>query len=222
MGFLGGPSAEQVRENPELGRKWGHQLTWKMGIMFAGLVAAVVIIWVISASSGSDEKNKGAGSNQVLSRTGLRTRACYNTETKCTPTKDCRGATGKVTSATAIAPDGDICCTFKCEDDYLPIRPCLASETVCSRGQSCRMGDNVTMPEAFTETGMSCCKFGCNTGDIPVRACNMGSEVVCPAGSYCFDFSGNVSVPNAKMSNGNSCCRANGTSNVCVPSNTTA
>lgn len=221
MGFFDGRPAKNAQEKGGARLVQGYMSARQLLFFVAMTGSFLIIVGVIlSLKPSVGSSGSSANDTQVLSRTGLRTRSCYNTETKCTPTKDCRGATGNVTSATAIAPDGDICCTFKCEEDYLPIRPCLASEKVCTRGQSCRMGDNVTMPEAFTETGMSCCKFECNTGTIPVRACNMGSEVVCPAGSYCFDFSGNVSVPTARMSNGNSCCRANGTESVCVPSST--
>ena len=196
----------------------GHNPFGTFVMAFIVVVVIVVILKVSGVLDNSDIPilgNKNEDSD-LLSNTQVRD--CLITETMCSGAKNCRAADGGITGAAALTSDGHKCCTYRCEDDYLPIRPCKSSEQTCERQQSCKMGNNITMPEAITSSGLSCCQFSCNVGDYPERAC-FSSEAVCPSGSYCYDFNGNVSVPRAKMQSGESCCQYTGKDLVCVPIN---
>lgn len=198
-------------------KKWYYLVVF--GLVFLGLAVTMYFVNKKKSDENTNDSVLNEGRPNWLSDQNLHSRECLITEAKCSAAASCRGATGKLASPLAKTPDGSICCMFSCEDDYLPVRACLQSESVCAMGQKCKMGDTIVMPTAFTATGQTCCQFDCDEGDLPTRACNMGSEVVCPPGSYCYDYGENVTVPTAKMGNGNSCCRANGTNKVCVPIN---
>ncbi len=190
--------------------------------VFVGLLVGGLLLFVILKTSGAlDSSGDGEKSGESpLAAGSTPTRACMITERQCPGEKNCRAANGGLTGAAAMTSDGHKCCTYRCEDDYIDIRPCKSTEKTCDRQQACRMGNTVQMPEAITASGLSCCKFDCDTGDIPTRACFPGSETVCPPNSYCYDFNGNVTVPKARMSNGNSCCGYTGQGNpTCVPIN---
>lgn len=207
-------SLDKDLQQPHTFRHWLVILT---GVFFFAILVVVIFRYSpLGASKGGDQNREA-----VLEQTtpnGIPVRACMQTERICPGTMRCRGSDGGVVNPLAAQADGSVCCMFECEGNYLPIRACTASERVCSKNQKCKMGNNVVMPVALTMSGMSCCQFECDYGDdLPVRACNLGSEVECPAGSYCYDFSGQTTGPTAKKANGTVCCRANGTDSVCVP-----
>lgn len=146
-------------------------------------------------------------------------RQCMITETKCPGHMRCVGANGKVVGSAAIDSKGNQCCTYRCENDPVPRRACKANETSCMSGQGCRMGENIVPPLAVSEYGTSCCEYGCDNSKYPVRAC-FSNENICPEGSYCYDFNGNVAVPNASSTTGGVCCNKLGSGNpVCVSVN---
>lgn len=183
-----------------------------LAFLIVGVMVVAVIIFIISKTSSdsvsADSKVPLTKENQTA------TRNCFLTETKCP--SGCRNSNGTIGSEAARSPDGEYCCSFQCSDEFLQVRNCTAAEKVCSSDMKCRMSDSVVMPVARTPGGSLCCQFECGNDTFPVRACNMGSEVVCPAGSYCYDFNRNITLPKAQMQNGNSCCAANGTDTVCA------
>lgn len=192
----------------------------KIKVFFVVLLVAILVFVGLKSAGVLDDRPKVGDNNINLDVSAPRQRACLITEKQCPAEKNCRAANGGLTGAAAVTSDGHKCCTFGCEDDYIDTRPCKSSETTCEGMVACRMGDNVTMPEAVTYGGRSCCRFACDTGDLPQRACHANSEEVCPPNSYCYDFNGNISVPKARMSNGNSCCQYLGSDKqVCVPLN---
>lgn len=224
MGFTGaypGMRASDDTVDALLNQKqhhtYRHWVVIAAGVFFFAILMVVILRYSPLANKGDDgAKTVLQGEGQT--ENGLPIRACMQTERICPGTMRCRGSDGGVVNPLAAQADGTVCCMFECEGNYLPIRACTASERVCAKNQKCKMGGNVVMPVALTMSGLSCCQFECDSGDdLPVRACNLGSEVECPAGSYCYDFSGQTTGPMARKANGTVCCRANGTDSVCVP-----
>ena len=187
-------------------------------LIFVGLAIAA-LYGIISTTTSSSTTEPMRAERQGASATNPKDngiRQCMNTETKCPGHMKCIGANGKVSGSAAIDPKGNQCCTYKCENDPVPVRECKASETMCMTGQACRMENNIVPPLAVSVYGASCCEYGCDDIKYPVRAC-FSDENVCATGSYCYDFNGDIVVPTAIASGGGVCCNHIGEGNpVCV------
>jgi hypothetical protein len=152
-------------------------------------------------------------------------RACYITETRCPnpggeKPRKCLGVDGRTADPAANTLDGTgYCCTFGCESQTPTYRQhCKSDETVCSVNKNrrvCTMDGKVLAPSSMMLSGIGCCAFDCfDPASLPERAC-FPQEVVCPGKSFCYNFSQEVTIPNATNKNGNVCCPETGRK-VCV------
>lgn len=180
------------------------------------LVMGLVVYGILRVTGVIGNGSLGFGDLPQLSATDShnRVRTCMATEKLCPGKTMCRGANGQLTSSSATTPDGDTCCTFKCESETIPLRVCKTSERLCPPWSACKMGNTVTGVNAVTPTGESCCTFACNSDEPETRAC-FSSETLCPSNSLCYGYTGAVAQPSAKNSTG-VCCAYSGENEACT------
>ena len=151
-------------------------------------------------------------------------RKCLVSESRCpTPPngkpKKCVGVNGQPIDPAAVENDSTYCCTFGCETEIPTYRhSCRSNETLCNVSKNrrvCTMDKKVILPSSMLFSGSQCCEYDCfDWTSLPERAC-YPEEVICPGRSYCYNFSNEITVPNATNEQGNACCPQTGRQ-VCV------
>lgn len=197
---------DQIREQI-ITNRWPIMILLIVSLVTYGILKFTGVIGGKSSIFGDLPQLDAAASHD-------RVRACMATETLCPGKTKCKGANGQLSSGAATTPDGDTCCTFKCESETIPVRVCKPSERLCPPWSACRMGVTVTGVNAVTPTGESCCTFDCNSKEVETRDC-FSSETLCPKESLCYGYTGSVSQPSAQNGYG-VCCAYSGENDPCT------